>query len=63
MDGLLPMPAPLHPAAQEHEGELTVVATGPLTNVALACKMDAQFPHRGALPACLPSHRSCPCLC
>ncbi|EFN51205.1 hypothetical protein CHLNCDRAFT_33132 [Chlorella variabilis] len=33
-------------AAQEHEGELTVVATGPLTNVALACKMDAQFPHR-----------------
>lgn len=33
--------------AQEHDGELTVVATGPLTNIALACKIDERFPQKG----------------
>lgn len=35
-------------AAQEHEGELTVLATGPLTNIALACKIDEAFSQRVA---------------
>ena len=33
-------------AAQEHEGELMLCAIGPLTNVALACKLDVDFPKR-----------------
>ncbi len=32
--------------AREHAGELNLVAVGPLTNVALACRLDAGFPRR-----------------
>lgn len=41
--------APLVPFLQEHEGELIVVATGPLTNIALAMKLDEQFASKGAV--------------
>jgi inosine-uridine nucleoside N-ribohydrolase len=41
-----------NPALQEQEGELTVVATGPLTNIALAAKVDEQFAQRGACGFC-----------
>lgn len=30
----------------ESEGKLVVVALGPLSNLALACKIDPLFPHR-----------------
>ncbi len=33
-------------AAREHKGELIVAAIGPLTNLALACKLDLSFPQR-----------------
>jgi inosine-uridine nucleoside N-ribohydrolase len=33
-------------AAQQHKGELVLCAVGPLTNVALACKLDVDFPRR-----------------
>jgi purine nucleosidase len=32
--------------AREYAGELNLVATAPLTNVALACRLDASFPRR-----------------
>ena len=34
-------------AAKRHPGELVLVAIGPLTNLALACKLDPTFPHNG----------------
>lgn len=33
-------------AAAKHEGELVIAAIGPLTNLALACKLDIDFPGR-----------------
>lgn len=36
-------------AAKAQRGELILVVLGPLTNVALACKLDPQLPSRGAL--------------
>ncbi|KAL4857438.1 Pyrimidine-specific ribonucleoside hydrolase RihA [Chlorella vulgaris] len=33
-------------AVEEHEGELTIVATGPLTNIALACKLCEDLPSK-----------------
>lgn len=33
-------------AAAKHEGELVIAAIGPLTNLALACKLDIGFPQR-----------------
>jgi inosine-uridine nucleoside N-ribohydrolase len=39
-------PALLCRLAREHEGELHLVALGPLTNVALACRLDPAFPRR-----------------
>ncbi|EIE25160.1 nucleoside hydrolase [Coccomyxa subellipsoidea C-169] len=33
-------------AAREHSGELVIAAIGPLTNLALACKLDLSFPER-----------------
>ncbi|KAI3430533.1 hypothetical protein D9Q98_005126 [Chlorella vulgaris] len=33
-------------AVGEHEGELTIVATGPLTNIALACKLCEDLPSK-----------------
>ncbi|BDA41404.1 Pyrimidine-specific ribonucleoside hydrolase RihA [Coccomyxa sp. Obi] len=33
-------------AAREHTGELVIAAIGPLTNLALACKLDLSFPGR-----------------
>jgi purine nucleosidase len=41
-----PAPAMLCRLAREHEGALHVVAVGPLTNVALACRLDPEFPRR-----------------
>ena len=34
-------------AAKAQRGELILVVLGPLTNVALACKLDPQLPSRG----------------
>lgn len=34
-------------AAKAERGELIIVVLGPLTNVALACKLDPQLPSRG----------------
>lgn len=34
-------------AASKYAGELVLVATGPLTNIALACKLDSSFAHNG----------------
>lgn len=34
-------------AAEAERGELTLVVLGPLTNVALACKLDPHLPSRG----------------
>ena len=34
-------------AAAAEQGELILVILGPLTNVALACKLDPQLPSRG----------------
>jgi inosine-uridine nucleoside N-ribohydrolase len=39
-------------AAREHGAELTVVATGPLTNIALACKIDEHFAQKGTQGSC-----------
>lgn len=36
-------------AAKAEQGELILVVLGPLTNVALACKLDPQLPSRGKL--------------
>ena len=36
-------------AAKAEQGELILVVLGPLTNVALACKLDSQLPSRGEL--------------
>ena len=36
-------------AAKAERGELILVVLGPLTNVALACKLDPQLPSRGKL--------------
>ncbi len=41
-----PAPAYLCRLARELEGRLSLVATAPLTNVALACRLDPQFPRR-----------------
>ena len=35
-------------AASQHAGQLVLVATGPLTNIALACKLDPSFTRNGA---------------
>jgi len=43
----VPKRSPCLHLLQEHEGELTVVATGPLTNICLACKFDEHFPSKG----------------
>lgn len=34
-------------AAKAERGDLILVVLGPLTNVALACKLDPQLPSRG----------------
>ena len=39
-------------AAKAEQGELILVILGPLTNVALACKLDSQLPSRGDLRQC-----------
>lgn len=36
-------------AARRYPGELVLVAIGPLTNVALACKLDPTFAQNGEL--------------
>lgn len=41
-----PAAAALVRLARAHPGELTLVALGPLTNVAVACQLDAGFPQR-----------------
>jgi purine nucleosidase len=41
-----PAPAWLCRLAREHAGALDLVAVGPLTNVALACRLDPEFPLR-----------------
>jgi inosine-uridine nucleoside N-ribohydrolase len=51
--GIQLQPSPGHAAvhlaaaAREHGAELTIVATGPLTNIALACKIDEHFAQKG----------------
>lgn len=34
-------------AAKAERGQLVLVVLGPLTNIALACKLDPQLPSRG----------------
>jgi inosine-uridine nucleoside N-ribohydrolase len=41
-----PAPSLLCRLSREHAGKLNVVAVGPLTNVALACRLDREFPRR-----------------
>jgi purine nucleosidase len=41
-----PAPVMLCRLAREHEGRLNLVAVGPLTNVALACRLDSRFAGR-----------------
>ena len=36
-------------AAKAEQGQLILVVLGPLTNVALACKLDSQLPSRSKL--------------
>lgn len=40
-------------AAKAEQGQLTLVVLGPLTNVALACKLDSQLPTRGEPSICM----------
>lgn len=47
-------------AAKAEQGELILVVLGPLTNVALACKLDSQLPSRGD---CLLASHACLTAC
>ena len=49
-------------AAKAQRGELILVVLGPLTNVALACKLDPQLPSRGAWQMHDQAFALCSCL-